>query len=158
MEAKMHNLNTVEVAYLTTAFFFQLVLVAHFAVRKWRFSLALRYGWIVYALSLPAAAVSVALVVGHTPWYFWVGGLIYLVWAIYGFWIEYRNEIEWRNPIRWSVLVPYISLYLATVMFYWWPLARIDKSLWVIGAFLFLAGTVLNITSHKRSETIATSA
>jgi len=149
-------LNPAEVAYLTTAFLFQIVMVAHFAVRKWRFSLALRYGRIVYALSLPAAAMSVMLFMRHAPWYFWVGGLVYLVWAIYGYWIEYLKEIEWRNPIRWAVLVPYISLYLAMVMFYWWPLARIDKPLWVIGAILFLASTVLNITSHKRGEAIAT--
>jgi hypothetical protein len=152
----MYNLNPTEVAYITTAFLFQTVLVAHFSLRKWRFNLALRYGWVVYALSLPAAAVSVALYVGHAPWYFWLGGLVYLVWAIYGYWIEYRKEIEWRNPIRWSVLVPYISLYLATVMFYWWPLARIYMPLWVICTFLFLAGTVLNITSHQRGEAIAT--
>jgi DNA-binding FrmR family transcriptional regulator len=42
------------------AFFFQIVLVVHFALRKRFFeSYTLRFGWAVYALSIPAAVISV---------------------------------------------------------------------------------------------------
>jgi hypothetical protein len=109
----------------------------------------MRYGWIVYALSLPAAAVSVLLLLGGKPWWLWLGGFIYLVWAIFGYIVEYIKEIEWRNPIRWPIFGPYVVLYLATVMFYWWPLALIVRLLWHIYAILFIASTVLNLTSHK---------
>ena len=44
---------------------FQILLIAHFAVRKWRFRLARRYGWIVYAMGIPAAVVIVLLL--HLP-------------------------------------------------------------------------------------------
>jgi hypothetical protein len=47
---------------------------------------------------------------------------------------------------------PYIVLYLATVMFYWWPLALIYKPLWYAYAILFIVSTILNITSHQEKE------
>ncbi len=137
--------------FVFTAFLFQMVLIVHFALRKWRFETAIRYGPIVYALSIPAALVSVVLIVGKQPWWMVVGGFLYLAWAIFGYGVEYVKRIEWREPIRWPIFGPYIFLYLATVMFYWWPLARIWKPLWVAYTVLFVISTVLNATSHKRT-------
>jgi hypothetical protein len=48
----------------------------------------------------------------------WLGVFIYLIWATYGFTVEYVRTTEWRNPIRWPIFGPYVTLYLATVMFY----------------------------------------
>jgi hypothetical protein len=137
--------------YIFTAFLFHLILLIHFALRKWRFDFALRYGWIVYALSLPAAGVSLWLMMRGKPWWSWLGGWLYLVWGIFGYVVEYRKKIEWRAPILWPVFGPYITLYLATVMFYWWPLALIWKPLWYGGTVLFCVSTFLNITSHRRN-------
>jgi hypothetical protein len=145
----MFGLDNLETLFVVTAFLFQAVLIVHFALRKWRFNLAMRYGWIVYVLGVPAAAVSVLLLLGGQPWWLWLGGFIYLVWAIFGYVVEYIKEIEWRNPIRWPIFGPYVVLYLATVMFYWWPLALIVRLLWYSYAILFIASTVLNLTSHK---------
>jgi hypothetical protein len=61
------------------------------------------------------------------------------------------KKIEWRSPVRWSVFGPYITLYLATVMFYWWPLALIEKTWWYIYTVMFIISTFLNITSHYDS-------
>lgn len=141
-----------EALFVVTAFLFQVVLIIHFALRKWSFDSAMKYGWIVYALSLPAAIVSVILLLGGETWSLWLGGFIYLVWAIYGYTVEYVRKIEWRNPIRWPVFGPYVFLYLATVMFYWWPLGLISRPLWYLYAFLFLLSTILNVTSHKRTQ------
>ena len=55
----MFGLDNLETLFVVTAFLFQIVLIIHFALRKWRFHLVVRYGWIVYALSVPAATVSV---------------------------------------------------------------------------------------------------
>ncbi|MBN1370463.1 MAG: hypothetical protein JW987_00775 [Anaerolineaceae bacterium] len=137
--------------FVFTAFLFQTVLIVHFALRKWRFETAIRYGPIVYGLSIPAVLVSVVLIVGKQPWWMVIGGFLYLAWAIFGYVVEYRKGIEWRDPIRWPIFGPYIFLYLATVMFYWWPLARIWKPLWVAYTVLFVISTVLNATSHKRT-------
>jgi hypothetical protein len=121
-------MDNLEFLYVTTAFLFQTVLIIHFALRKRRFELAMRYGPLVYALSMPAAAVSVLLLLGGKPWSLWLSGFIYLAWAILG---------------------PYVTLYLATVMFYWFPLAQIYKPLWYVYGVLFVISTILNVTSHR---------
>ncbi len=139
-----------EILFSFTALVFQLVLISHFKLRKRHLSSAIHYGPIVYALSVPAAIVSIVLLVNHQPWTFWISGFLYLLWAVFGYWTEYvKGNTTWRNPVRWSILVPYISLYLATVMFYWWPLGLIYKPLWYAYTVLFLASTYLNVTSHK---------
>ncbi len=146
----MLGLDNLEFLFAVTAFLFQIVLIVHFALRKWRFETALRYGWIVYALSVPAATVSAWLLVGSRTWSLWLGGFIYLAWAILGYRVEYTKAIEWRDPIRWSIFGPYVLLYLATVMFYWFPLALVSKPLWYAYAALFVVSTILNVTSHKK--------
>ena len=148
----MFGLDNQETLFVVTAFLFQIVLAVHYSLRKWRFHLAMRYGRIVYALSVPAAAVSIVLLLGRAPWSLWLGGLIYLVWAAYGYTVDYVKQIQWRVPIRWRVAGPYLTLYLATVMFYWWPLGEIHRVLWYVQAALFVLSTVLNLTSHKRPE------
>jgi hypothetical protein len=114
----------------------------------------MRYGPVVYALSVPAAAASVLILLGGKTWAFWLGGFFYLTWAIYGYTVEYRKRLEWRNPMRWSIGGLYVSLYLATVMFYWWPLALLYKPLWYVYAVLFTASTILNVTSHKGPQVL----
>lgn len=141
-------MDTQEFLFVVCAFLFQGVLIVHFSLRKWFFHTAMKYGWIVYAMSLPAFAVSVFLLLRGNDWWLWLGGFIYLAWAIYGYTIEYVNRIEWRTPIRWSVFSPYVFLYFWTVMFYWWPLARISQPLWYLYTALFLMSTVLNLMSH----------
>jgi hypothetical protein len=137
-----------ELLFVVWAFLFQAILIAHFALRKWRFRTAMRYGWTVYALSLPAVIVSGVLLLGGRDWWLWVSGFVCLAWSVYGYTVEYVKKIEWRDPIHWSVFGPYVFLYFWTVMFYWWPLARISQPLWVVYTALFLVSTVLNITSH----------
>jgi hypothetical protein len=105
----------------------------------------------VYTLSIPAAGVSVLLLLGGMAWSFWLSGFLYLIWAAYGFMVEYIIRMEWRDPIRWPIFGPYVFLYLATVMFYWFPLALVSKSLWYMYAVLFIISTLLNVTSHKKS-------
>jgi hypothetical protein len=141
-----------EALYVVTAILFQIVLIIHFALRKWSFNIVVKYGWIVYALSLPAAVVSMILMLGGVAWSLWLGGFIYLIWAIYGYTIEFVQKIKWRNPPRWPVLIPYVFLYLATVMFYWWPLALVSRRLWYLQAVMFVISTILNLTSHKRAQ------
>jgi hypothetical protein len=148
----MFAMQNSEVIFVSWSVLFQLILIIHFASRKWRFDLAIRYGWIVYALSIPAAALSIILLLTGQSWYLWLGGFIYLIWAAFGYWVEYVRQIQWRSPVRWFILGPYISLYLATVMFYWWPLALIYKPLWYGYAVLFVASTILNITAHQTQQ------
>lgn len=146
----MPSIDNLDRLFVTTAFLFQIILITHFALRKWRFNFAIRYGPFVYALGIPAAIASALILLGSKPWYFWLGGFLYLGWGTFGYWIEYIKNIEWRTPIRWSVFGPYLLLYLVTIMFYWFPLALIWKPLWYIYAMLFIVSTILNVTSHRR--------
>jgi hypothetical protein len=145
----MPTLDTLDRLFILAAFVFEGVLTVHFAVRRWRLATAIRYGPIVYLLSLPAFALSLAQMAAGKAWFFWLAGLLFLVWAAFGYIVEYVYRVEWRTPTRWSVLGPYVTLYLATTMFYWWPLARLDRRLWVAFAVLFVVATVLNISSHE---------
>ena len=148
----MSGLTGLQLLFISWAFFLQIVLIVHFLFRKWAFGLALRYGWIVYALGVLGAGASLLMLLNGMKWFFWIGGLIYLVWAAFGFVVEYINKVEWRQPVYWPVFGPYVLLYLATTMFYWFPLARISKPLWYIYALLFVVSTILNITSHQKTS------
>ena len=148
----MITLESLDALFVLWAFLFQVILIVHFSLRKWFFDVTIRYGWIVYALSVPAVVVRLILLVGGKAWSLWLGGFIYLAWAIFGYTVEYVRKIEWREPILLPVFGPYILLYLATVMFYWWPLALIDRRLWYAYALLFVASTALNVTSHNGSK------
>ena len=146
----MNRLDNLKTLFVVWAFAFQIILIVHFALRKWAFeNYIMRFGWIVYALAIPAVVVSVILLIKGQPWAFWAAGFIYLVWAAFGTWIEYVQKLQWRNPPRWPILGPYVSLYLATIMFYWWPLGLINKPLWYVYAILFAISTALNIMSHR---------
>ena len=147
--ADWDNLDKLDKLFVVWAFLFQIVLIVHFALRKpFLESYAAKYGWIVYALCIPAAAVSIFLLRGGKSWSFWLGGFLFLVYAVFGYWVDYVGQIPFRNPLRMSIAFPYVFLYLATVMFYWWPLGLLNRRLWFAYAILFVIATILNIASH----------
>jgi len=148
----MFGLDSLETLYVVWAFLFQIALIVHFALRKWRFALAMRYGPLVYALGIPAAAISILLLLDGEAWYLWIGGFLCLAWGAFGYSVEYVKKIQWRNPIYWPIFVPYIFLYLATIMFYWWPLGLISRPLLYGYTVLYIISTALNATSHKGIE------
>jgi len=153
----MLELDSLDILFIVFAFLFQIILLVHFSLRKWKFALAIRYGPFVYALSVLFAAISVILLLGGKSWSFWIAGFIYLAWAAFGYLVEYRNKVNWRKlPIEWSIVGPYLLLYLATHMFYWFPLALLYKPLWYVYAVLFAANAYLNVTSH-RAQPVPTS-
>jgi hypothetical protein len=134
--------------FVIWAFVLQICLIVLFAIRKSNLEFILQYGWFFYLLSIPAVIVSVIMLRNGKEFSFWIGGFIFLVWAIFGYVIEYKFGIKWRNPIVWSVFVPYVVLYLGTIMFYWFPLGILSRPLWYLYAVLFALGSYLNITSH----------
>ncbi len=143
------DLDSLELLFVIWAFFYMLVLILHFAVRKRFFErYTLRFGWIVYALGLPAVVISLILLFGGRNWGFWLGGFLCLLFSLFGYWVDYVKQIPWRKPLNKSVLFPYITLYLATLMFYWFPLRLIYPPFFYVYTGLYVIATVLNITSH----------
>ncbi len=135
--------------FVVWAFLLQIIFIIHFALRKPFFeSYTVRYGWIVYALCIPAAIISILLLRGGKSWSFWLGGFLFVLFAAFGYWVDYVAKIPFRAPLRPAIVFPYAFLYLSTVMFYWWPLALLDRKLWFAYAVLFVISTILNITSH----------
>lgn len=151
----MLGLDRLEALFVAWSFLFQIILIVHFALRKWAFKrYAWKFGWIVYALSIPALIVSLVLYIGGKSWEYWMAGLLYILWALYGYWIDYMQQVRWRNPINWRVGGPYVTLYLATIMFYWWPLGLLNRTLWYAYAVLFVISTWFNLTSHHSAEVV----
>ena len=144
----MAGLDTLDILFVAFAFLFQIVLIIHFAVRRWAFDTAVHYGPLVYALSLPALGLSIVQIGGGKPWTLWLAGFLYAAWALFGYWVEYARHIDWRTSGHPIVFAVYIFLYLATVMFYWWPLVTLYRPLWFVYGGLFIVATVLNVASH----------
>jgi hypothetical protein len=143
------DLDALDKLFVVWAFLFQVVLIVHFAIRKPFFeSYTQKFGWVVYALCIPAVIISLILLLGGKSWSFWLGGFLFLIYAVYGYWIDFVRQIQFRNPLRLSIVIPYVFLYLATVMFYWWPLWPLSRQLWFIYAILYVIATILNIRSH----------
>ena len=149
MQLPWNKLDRLDKLFVVWAFLLQIVLIVHFAIRKPLFdSYTVMYGWIVYAFCIPAVVISVILLRGGKGWSFYLGGFLFLFYAMFGFGVDYVAQIPFRNPLQLSIAIPYVFLYLATVMFYWWPLWRLSRLLWILYAILYIIATILNITSH----------
>lgn len=145
----MFGLDSYDTLFIIWAFFLELILIIHFAIRKPFFeTYTVKYGWLVYALCVPGLVISLILLLVGKSWSFWLGGFLFLLFAAYGYWIDYIKAISWRKPLRKDIMFPYITLYLGFIMFYWWPLAALYRPLWYVFGALFVISTVLNITSH----------
>jgi hypothetical protein len=143
------TLDRLDKLFVIWAFFLQIVLILHFALRKPFFeSYTQKYGWIVYALGIPAVAISLFLLRGGKSWHFWLGGFLFLIYAAFGFWVDYVAKIPFRDPFVLSVGLPYVFLYLAAMMFYWWPLWPLNRALWFAYMVLYIISMIINITSH----------
>jgi hypothetical protein len=142
------GLDRYDALFVIWAFVLQICLIVLFAIRRSNLDLILEFGWIFYLLSVPAVIVGVLMYLGGKEWSFWIGGFIFLLWAIFGLIVEYVFRIQWRDPIIWPIFIPYVILYLGTIMFYWFPLGIISRPLWYVYAGLFALSTYLNITSH----------
>ena len=143
--------------FAISAFTVQGVLVGYFALRTWRFSTALRYGWIVTALGIPTMVVSGIFLTGGLPPSFWLGGFLYILCAFFGWWVEYVQCINWRQPMCLPICVGYLAFYLAMLIFYWFPLALDWMPLGYIFGVIFVASTWLNATSRQPTRAAATS-
>ena len=92
------NLDKLERLFVVWAFLFQIILIVHFALRRPLFeSYTVKFGWIVYVLAIPAVVISIILLRGGKSWSFWLGGFLFLIYAVYGYWVDYVQQIPFRN-------------------------------------------------------------
>ena len=86
------NVDNLDKLFVAWAFLFQIILIVHFAVRKPLLeSYTEKFGWIVYALCIPAVIISIILLRGGKSWSFWLGGFLFVVFATFGYWVDRRG-------------------------------------------------------------------
>jgi len=74
------NLDPLDRLFVVWAFLFQVIFIVHFALREPFFeTYTTRFGWVVYALAIPAAAISLVLMRGGKRWWFWLGGFLFVI-------------------------------------------------------------------------------
>jgi hypothetical protein len=134
--------------FVIFAFALQIALIAFFITRTWAYATALDFGWIVYALALPALVVSLILLRAGRPWYQWLAGFAYTTFAIFGYVVDIAVPVSFRDPVYWPILLPYAVLYVGSLMFYWFPVGRLSRRLWFIYGGLYAVSTALNALSH----------
>lgn len=77
----MSDLDKLDKLFVFWAFLFQMVLSIHFALRRSFFeSYTMKFGWVVYALCIPAVIISIILLRGGKSWSFWgVFAILYVI-------------------------------------------------------------------------------
>jgi hypothetical protein len=126
----------------------QIMLVAYFLDRLWRPVAADKYGWIVYGMGVPALFLAVLFIADGDERRWWLGPLLFAVWALYGATLDVFAKIQWRDPIRWPYFGPFVALYSAAQVMLWIPLWFVSPWVWGVYSVLFGISTGLNIRGH----------
>jgi hypothetical protein len=134
--------------FVAFAFLSQVTLVLYFSAWRWKPDLATKWGWLIYALGIPALGLGLLFASVAQPWYYVLAFYLFVAWSAFGATVDILRPIEWRTPIRWSVLAPYLTLYIAAQFAFWIPLWSISIMAWIIYAVLYSACTILNISTH----------
>jgi D-alanyl-D-alanine carboxypeptidase len=139
--------------FVVFGFLVQVLLVVDFTARLWRPMLERRYGWLIYALGLPAAVTVAFLLLNGAPWYEPLAFGLFTAWTAFGATVDYLRPVPWRTPPFWPVFLPYVGLFMAGLFAFWIPLWYVGIEVWAAFGILYLLHTTLNIASHRRSRT-----
>ena len=91
-------------------------------------------GYVMIALSIPAAIALVALLRAGAGWRHWIGPFVYLVFIAFMVGVDYIWRIEFRSPVRYDVLVPYLALFFGSIVLMGAPMLRLNRRLWFVTA------------------------
>jgi hypothetical protein len=144
----MINQDILQTGFVILAFLIQVMLVGNFAARNWKPIIEERLGWLVYAMGLPASILGVLFLVNDQPWCYWTATLLFAVWAAFGYVVDILSPVEWRKPAKWSIFIPYVVLFVSSLLAFWVPLWFIRPVFWIVYALLYGTHTALNMYSH----------
>ena len=140
------------VAYVVFAFVVQGLLFLDFAARNWRPELERNWGWIIYASGLAALALGVILLANGSQWTFFAPPLLFALWAALGYSVDVWRPIAWRNPPRWFIFIPYVGLYVVSLILFWISMWFIGMAYWIAFGVLYGLHTALNVYSHRQKS------
>ncbi len=138
------------VLYVSFAFLIQVLLILNFAARNWKPEIERTYGWIIYALGAPSVVLAALMLVEERPWYFVLPPFLYFIWAIFGYVVDLWRPTAWRNPPRWGIFVPYVGLFVSSLLLFWGSMWSIGNSYWIAFGAMYAIHTIFNIFSHRR--------
>jgi hypothetical protein len=141
-----------DTVYVVVVLALQAILIAYFALRRWRPAFAFRIGRAIYALGVPLALGAALMAFTGQPWYLWVGGLVYVLWGLLGNRVDVGRPLQWHEPICPFPFNGYVLLYLVYQGFFGWSLLSLWKPGWAIFAALFVLATTLNLASRVAPE------
>ena len=144
----MISQDMLQTGFVILAFVIQVMLVVDFAARNWKPSIEEKLGWLVYAMGLPASILGVLFLLNDQPWYYWTATLLFILWAAFGYVVDIVLGVKWRSPAKWSIFIPYVILFISSLLAFCVPLWFIRPVLWIVYALLYATHTVLNMYSH----------
>ena len=145
----MSTFTSYEFVFIAAAFTYQVLLLFNFIGRNLRPEIERKFGWILYALSVPALFIGAIYFLNQQPWYYGSAFLLFALWGGFGYYIDVYRKIPWRNPTRVSVMIPYIGLYVGSLFSFWIPLWYLGMAYWWAFTIFYAVNTVLNIVGHR---------
>lgn len=89
-------------------------------------------GYVMIALSIPAAAALVAFIRAKASWLHWTGPAAYLAFLVLLLAVDYVWPVEFRSPRRLDILVPFLLLFFGAILLMGLPMYRLDHRLWLV--------------------------
>ncbi len=89
-------------------------------------------GYVIIALSIPAAVALAAFLRAKTDWRQWIGLVVFIAFVILMVCIEYLWPVEFRSPVRVEILVPYLLLFFGSILLMGLPMFRLNRGLWLV--------------------------
>jgi len=103
-------------------------------VRTRSMTLNHKLGYVMIALSLPAAAALIAFIRAGAGWLQWTGLLVYLAFILLMVMVDYLRPVEFRAPVRYTILVPYLVLFFGSILLMGLPMYNLNQLLWLVTA------------------------
>jgi hypothetical protein len=139
-----------EFLFIAFAFLSQILLILNFAARNWKPVFERRYGWITYAMGVPALILGIVFLLDGQPGSYVFAPFTYAAWAAFGATIDLIRPVSWRSPTRWSVFIPFVLLFMIAQFAFWIPLWSIGIAYWIVYTLMYALNTALNLNSHRR--------
>lgn len=152
----MPELNNHHIAFAIFSITSLILLIVLFISRVKKPVIEKRFGWIIYAVGIPAFIMAVMFIINGEVWYFILPLLIYCCWALFAAIVDIWKPVQWREPKYLPIFIPYVVLFIITMTGLWVPLWFINPVLWIVFATLYVCLMILVFISHKQASKTST--